>query len=291
MDSRTVLRPQKEQARRRMSGHRQSLIADPLERVLGSIPYRLQLAGGWIDQPFVSQHNPRPPGSMVVVQIQPTFRPMPRSGLAGSTRTVASKLWGGRLPNRPPADLVRELYQAENQGKIEPSGSQDMIGLVYPGINRLDYNHSFDDGIFPVHIESLNQTETTEWLETVIYLVPLEPRPNDYNPLGKKQLDPEWVASLGQSGKDCFEAIRMNDVETLGQSFNLCMKAWEKLLPHVIEHPLLDKELKTLLRAYQELYPGAMFSGCGGGYLIVASLGHVPGALKVDVRVTSEESH
>lgn len=32
------------------------------------------------------------------------------------------------------------LYEAENKGKAEPSGSQDMIGLVHPGINRLDYS-------------------------------------------------------------------------------------------------------------------------------------------------------
>ncbi len=69
----------------------------------GAIPNRLQLAGGWIDQPFVSRHNPEPPGSMVVVQIEPNFRPMDRSGIASGTRAVAMKLWRGRLPNAPAA--------------------------------------------------------------------------------------------------------------------------------------------------------------------------------------------
>src|SRR5580692_4783695 len=124
----------------------------PVAKHLGAIPNRLQLAGGWIDQPFVSRHNPRPPGSMVVVQIEPSFRPMDRSGIASGTRVVAMKLWKGKLPNRPREQLVRELYNAENQGKAEPSGSQDMIGLVYPGINRLDYDAKVHKGIFPVHI-------------------------------------------------------------------------------------------------------------------------------------------
>ena len=88
----------------------------PVAKLLGAIPNRLQLAGGWIDQPFVSQHNPKPPGSMVVVQIEPTFRPMDRSGIASGTRAVAMKLWNDRLPDRPLEDLVRELYEAENQG-------------------------------------------------------------------------------------------------------------------------------------------------------------------------------
>src|SRR5256885_15891643 len=99
----------------------------PVAKLLGAIPNRLQLAGGWIDQPFVSRHNPKAPGSMVVVQIEPNFRPMDRSGIASGTRAVAIKLWKGRLPHRPREALVQELYEAENKGKAEPSGSQDMI--------------------------------------------------------------------------------------------------------------------------------------------------------------------
>src|SRR5208282_2931323 len=96
----------------------------PVAKLLGSIPNRLQLAGGWIDQPFVSQCHPHPPGSMVVVQIEPNFRPMDRSGFATGTRAIAIEMWKGALPDRPPAQLARELYDAENQGKADPSGSQ-----------------------------------------------------------------------------------------------------------------------------------------------------------------------
>src|ERR1700722_11192111 len=105
--------------------------ASPVEKFFGAIPNRLALAGGWIDQPFVSRHNPTPPGSMVVVSLEPTFRVMDRAGCASGTRAIARKLWKNRLPNRPPADLVRHLYEAENRGKPQPSGSQDMIGLIY----------------------------------------------------------------------------------------------------------------------------------------------------------------
>ena len=257
----------------------------PLTRTLGAIPNRLQLAGGWIDQPFVSQHNPQPPGSMVVVQIEPDFRPMDRSGNASGTRAIAAQLWGGRLPPRPPEDLVRELYAAENKGKAEPSGSQDMIGLIYPGVNRLDYDFAANGGVFPTHIESLNRIRVGRWLSRVLHLLPVEPRPEGYSPLGEKHLDPKWVARLGQSGQNCFDAIRRMDVRALGTSLNLNMRCWETLLPHVVRHPLLRLDLMALLRAYQRSYPGAMYSGCGGGYLIVASDEPVPGALHVAVRV------
>jgi hypothetical protein len=258
---------------------------DPIAQVLGTIPNRLQLAGGWIDQPFVSRHNPKPPGSMVVVQINPDFRPMDRSGIASGTRAIAAKLWHGRLPHRPPAGLVRELYEAENKGKAEPSGSQDMIGLIYPGVNRLDYDHTVAGGVFPSHIESLNSDRLARWLGKVLHVLPIEPRPPGYNPLGRQNLDPKWVAKLGQSGKDCFEAIRHRDLQALGASLNLNMKCWETLLPDTVRHPLIRVDLAELLKAYQRRYAGAMYSGCGGGYLIVVSNEPVPGAFHVTVRI------
>ncbi len=61
--------------------------------IIGAIPYRMALAGGWIDQPFISKLNPSPPGSMVVVNIEPEFRFMDRAGICSSTRLIALKLW------------------------------------------------------------------------------------------------------------------------------------------------------------------------------------------------------
>ena len=263
-------------------------VLKPVAKYIGAIPNRLQLAGGWIDQPFVSRHNPKPPGSMVVVQIEPDFRPMERSGFAGGTRAVAMKLWKGKVPCRPREELVRELYAAENKGKADPSGSQDMIGLIYPGINRLDYDFNHEGGVFPIHIESCNRPAGARWLEKTLHLIPVEPRPEGYSPLGEKNLDPEWAAKLGQSGKDCFAAIVRRDARALGASLNLNMQCWEKLLPHVVRHPLIRVDLTALLKAYQRQYFGAMYSGCGGGYLIVVSEKPVPGALKVNIRTAAK---
>ncbi len=259
--------------------------ASPMEKLLGQIPNRLQLAGGWIDQPFVSKHNPKPPGSMVVVQIEPEFRPMDRSGIASGTRAIAMKLWKGKLLNRPREELVRELYKVENNGKAEPSGSQDMIGLIYPGVNRLDYDFNVEGGVFPSHIESCNSPSVARWLSRVLHLLAIEPRPEGYNPLGVKNLGPKWIARLGQSGKDCYDAIVRMDAPALGASLNLTMKCWEALLPQVVRHPLLRVDLMPILKAYQKQCLGAMYSGCGGGYLIVVSEKPVPGAFQVTIRV------
>ncbi len=256
----------------------------PLQQVIGQIPYRLALAGGWIDQPFVSRRNPSPPGSMVVVSVKPEFRFMERSGLATGTRAVATRLWKGTLPKRDPEALARELYAAENRGRSEPSGSQDMIGLIYPGINRLYYDFAANGGVFPSHVEQLDSARAVRWLERVVHLVPVGTRPPGYSPLGGKRLNPAWIARLGRTGKDCFEAIRRQDVAALGTSFNECMRCWEAILPATVRHPVIKVDLVGLLRAYQATFPGAMYSGCGGGYLYVASETPVPGAFHIRIR-------
>jgi hypothetical protein len=256
-----------------------------ISALIGKIPYRIALAGGWIDQPFVSRLNPSPPGAMVVVSVEPTFRFMDRSGIATSSREVARKLWNETLPDRNPLELVRELYASENDGKPEPSGSQDMIGLIYPGINRLDYDFRFERGLFPAHIESNNHPDVAHWLEGVIHVLPVAQRPNGYNPLADKNLDPGWIQRLGQSGKQCFDAILAKSVEGLGASMNECMKCWEALLPCTVRHPAISIDLLRILSHYQARYAGAMYSGCGGGYLYVASEEVVPGSFHIQVRL------
>jgi hypothetical protein len=253
--------------------------------VIGRIPYRMALAGGWIDQPFVSQVNPVPPGSMVVVGLEPTFRLMDRCGMGTSTRKVAMRLWGESLPRGDPAELVRTLYAEENRGQPEPSGSQDMIGLIYPGVNRLDYDFAHEGGYIPAHIESNNDPEIASWLEKVIHMVPVAQRPEGYSPLGIKNLTPGNVQSLGQTGVDCYSAILAQDLDGLGAAMNACMVFWEKLLPHVVRHPTIKIDLMAILDYYQSRYAGAMYSGCGGGYLYVVSDEPVPGGIRVKVRV------
>jgi hypothetical protein len=223
---------------------------------------------------------------MVVVAVEPQFRFMDRAGICGSTRQIALKLWNGILPESDPEQLVRQLYAAENEGKAEPSGSQDMIGLVYPGVNRLDYDFKFHGGIFPAHIESNNDPDVAHWLQKVIYVIPVSQRPQGYNPLGRKNLSPEWIARLGQSGKDCFDTIVKRDIEALGASMNECMLCWQTLLPDIVSHPTIAVDLLGLLKFYQSKYPGAMYSGCGGGYIFVASHRPVPGGFRVKIRIS-----
>ena len=267
---------------------RQSLLGRPHSNhqwisAFGSIPYRLALAGGWIDQPFMSQYNPDHFGSMVVVCIEPEFWFMDRAGICSSTRRVAERLWGSCIPDRSPDALVRELYVEENRDKAEPSGSQDMIGIIYPGINRLDYDYQHEGGVYPVHIESCLDADVIHWLESVLWILPVNQRPLGYKPLQIQHLNPEWVKGLGNCGKHCFTSICRKDLNGLGESLNENSYFSRQILPCTIVDSILPDYLPRLLGFYQENYIGATYSSCGGGYLFVVSATPVPGAFQVRV--------
>lgn len=237
-------------------------------------PYRLCLAGGWIDQPWVSGVHP---GSVVVAQIWPTMDFNDRSGLATSSRSVGIKIWGDRYPEGDYKENARILFGAENPpGKKYISGSQDHIGLLYPGISRLCYNGDY----WPEKIESAMESDTCDWLSDVIYLLPLEPRPEGYDPLKIMNLEKHLVKELGEAGGRCWEAILKKDIGELGRSMTETFLMWRKILPLTVP----DWVLAEMEEKYFPYYPGAITSGSGGGYVIVVSEKEIEGAIRIRVR-------
>ena len=237
-------------------------------------PYRLCLAGGWIDQPWVSKVYP---GSVVVAQIWPTMDFNNRSGLATSSRDFGIKIWGNRYPEGDPLENAKILFGAENPpGKEYISGSQDHLGLLMPGVNRLYYK----GGYWPEKIESCIDPDICEWLSDVIYLVPLEPRPDGYDPLKIMHLERPLIKELGEAGDLCWKSILKKDINGLGKALYTTFLSWEKILPLTVPDWLMN-EIKT---KYIPNYPGAIASGAGGGYIIVVSEEPVEGAIKVKVR-------
>lgn len=235
-------------------------------------PYRIALAGGWIDQPWVSEVCA---GSMVVASLHPTIDFHDRSGMATSSRKVAIELWGDRLPEGDPERMAKLLFGAENPpGTDYVSGSQDHIGLLVPGISRLYYAGKY----WPEKIESTRDKQTCEWLEAVLHLIPLEPRLPGYDPLVVKNLEYKWAKQLGESGELCYTSILNHDVKGLGKSLIQSLEAWQNILPKTV----LDSTLNEI--KHYSAHPGATFSGAGGGYIIVASDEEIEGATKIKIR-------
>jgi cytidyltransferase-like protein len=237
-------------------------------------PYRLCIAGGWIDQPWVSKMHP---GSVVVAQVWPTMDFNDRSGLATSSRKVGIEIWGDKYPDGDYKQNAKLLFGAENPpGKAYVSGSQDHIGLLYPGINRLYYR----GGYWPERIDSATDMDICEWLSDVIWLVSLEPRPQGYDPLKIMHLEKPLVKELGEAGNSCWDAIMKKDITLLGRSMTNTLLSWRKILPLTVPDWVLDE----MERKYFPNYPGAITSGSGGGYVMIASDKPVEGAIKIKVR-------
>lgn len=242
-------------------------------KVAGVPPYRICLAGGWMDQPFVSKFAP---GSVVVVQIEPTRTFNDRSGMATSTR----KLWERIYPTGLLADdhlgLSKLLFGWENPpGKEMVSGSQDAIGLTHPGVNRLWY----DGHYWPERIDACIDEDTCRWLERSLRLVELYERPPGYNPLVDQRMNAENVARLGAAGTLCWESILKRDIRGLGQSLTDTHDAWAEILP-LTTNAAINAELDS----YDARCHGRVTSGCGGGYIVMATEEEIPGSFGVRVR-------
>ncbi|MGM9742419.1 MAG: adenylyltransferase/cytidyltransferase family protein [Candidatus Cryptobacteroides sp.] len=107
------------------------------------IPTRLDLAGTWIDQPYVSVHHP---GWAITISLEPTFEVRDRCGLSTSTRKMIQKIWPVKLPKMDPEMLARLVFCFENNPEREDghiSGAQDSIGICVPGLVRHYYDNNF----------------------------------------------------------------------------------------------------------------------------------------------------
>ena len=247
-------------------------------------PYRLALAGGWGDHNFV---NFLESGNVVVVQIKPTVHLHDRCGICSSTRKKLIENYPNGIPKHiNKYKLATELYYSENERKVPIGGSQDAWGSIYPGFNLLHYDFRYHNGLLPEKVTSIKSKQIAKWFEQNFWIVEcVGPRPEGYNPFdGGRHATKKIVSQLAQSGLDCFSAIEDMDVKKLGSSFNLCSTAWKQMLPAIFEHPVIKVPVMKRLRYYQRKYAGAMPSGCGVGYIYVASSEPVEGGFQIQVK-------
>jgi cytidyltransferase-like protein len=237
-------------------------------------PYRVCLAGGWMDQPWVSEKHP---GSCVVAQMWPTIDFNDRSGMATSSRKVAIELWGDQYPEGDPVRNAQLLFGAENPpGSEYISGTQDHIGLLVPGVTRIDYNGKY----WPNNLANTVDPEICEWLSSVLNFAPLQPRPDGYNPILKQNLDQKIIKRLGESGNACYDAILKMDVNQLGESMKETFLAWSEMLPYTVP----DWVMEEMRANYFPKYSGAITSGSGGGYIVFPSEEEIQDTIKVKIR-------
>ena len=228
-------------------------------RQAARIPYRIDLAGGWLDQPFVSQLHP---GPVIVVGLEPSAVFAGRSGLATSTRTTAERLWGVQLPHGDPVEQAKLLFACENPpGTVEVAGSQDALGIALPGVNRLDYAGQY----WPHQITTHTNSATLRWLEEHLFLQWLGERAEAFDVLGDTHLSVASANRLALAANQCWQAVLARDAVALGATMRDSFESQLAMFPRML--------VPSVGQAISALPPAAtgykLCGAGGGGYLAV----------------------
>jgi cytidyltransferase-like protein len=239
------------------------------------IPFRLDLAGGWLDQPFVSQHYP---GPVITISIEPDYDFNDRSGMSSSTRKKAIQLWQTDIPEGDTELLAKTLFSFENPpGTKYVSGSQDSIGIVFPGVNRLDYGSG---EYWPDKITSVKEKKILEFIERHLWFITLSPRGSAYNVLSGTNISAENAKILADAANQCWEAIKQNNLQAFGEAFRKSFEAQIAMFPNMVNSYIMEQ-----IEEYKSQAFGWKLSGAGGGgYLVLVSDKPVPNALQIRIR-------
>ena len=225
------------------------------------LPTRLDLAGTWIDQPYVSCYAP---GWAITISLMPTFEIRERCGLSTSTRNQIKRIWPYQLPKMDAEMLARLVFCFENSPEREDgiiSGAQDAIGICVPGLCR----HYYDNHFWPEKIETCYDEAVLSWLEEHLVMVPMEPRHPDCNVLEGKDITEPKVKRLTCAAEECWKAIMARDLQAFAKAYKASFDAQTALFPAMIQGKVqsyIDK-----YSAMPEVLAWKMPGAGGGGYL------------------------
>ena len=247
-----------------------------LKKTESQIPVRLDLAGTWIDQPYVSCFAP---GWAITISLEPTFDIRERCGLSTSTRNMIKKIWPYQLPNMEPETLAKLVFCFENDPERSDgiiSGAQDSIGICVPGLCRHYYNNRF----WPEKIETCNDESVLSWLEAHLVMIPMEPRRPGCSVVEGKDITLPKVQALAEAANRCWAAIIVRDLQGFAAAYRDSFDAQVAMFPGMV-HPVItgsDKQsempdqvghdILSFIDAYRdEVLAWKMPGAGGGGYL------------------------
>ena len=242
------------------------------------LPYRLDLAGTWIDQPYVSKYGA---GWAITISLEPTVEFMERAGMSTSTRNAMKKIWPYNLPNYDPEKLAKLVFCFENEPEKDGhiSGAQDAIGICIPGVSR----HYYDNHYWPEKIETVYDEQVLSWLESHLCMIPMFPRPAGTSVVEGCKIDEEGVKALSTAAEQCWEAILKCDLQAFAAAFKASFEAQTTMFP-----AMLSNGVEEWIERYKDKALAWKLSGAGGGgYLALVC--EVPPVEAIRVKIRRRE--
>ena len=252
-----------------------------LKQMPSQLPTRLDLAGTWIDQPYVSCYAP---GWALTISLEPTFEIRERCGLSTSTRNTIKRVWPIQLPNMDPEMLARLVFCLENDPERSDgivSGAQDAIGICVPGLARHYYNGAF----WPEKIEYTQDPALLQWLEDHLCMIPMFPRRPGCSVVEGKDITTEKVKALAAAADDCWDAIQRQDLDGFAAAYRASFAAQVAMFPAMIQPGVQD--YIDRYSAMDGMLAWKMPGAGGGGYLalVCRDRDHFPeGAITLTIR-------
>ncbi len=239
------------------------------------LPFRLDLAGTWIDQPYVSKHYP---GWAITVSLEPVMEYEERCGMSTSTRNAMKKIWPYQLPDYDPEMTARLAFCFENEPNRQQhvSGAQDSIGICMPGLNR----HYYDKAYWPSKIESCHNERILSWLEEHVCMIRMFPRRPDTVVDKITNINEANVRALAEAAEGCWDAIMRRDLNDFAKYYMASFEAQIRMFPQMMAEGVSD-----YIEKYRDKALAWKMSGAGGGgYLALVCETLPEEALRIKIR-------
>src|SRR5262249_17507368 len=138
----------------------------------------------------------------------------------------------------------------------------------------------YEGKYWPSRIEHVGDELTLQFVEQALYLMPLGPRDEDYNPLDNRNLTAEYAKALADAALDCWQAILKHDIQGFGRSFRAAFD------PKLVISPNMVKEfVLAFINRHKHEALGWKLSGAGGGgYVIFVAEQPIKNAVRVSIR-------
>jgi galactokinase/mevalonate kinase-like predicted kinase len=158
---------------------------------------------------------------------------------------------------------ARELWNKENEGKQFVVGTEDIVGILKPGVKIFHFDSSY--WMNDSKTEHLSK-EDISWLNAVLHLVFTHKRPDDLNVLGELRVSREKARRYAESTYDILAAIKQQNIDRFAREITNNHNMLMSMMPR-----------REIEMDYAWGMGRKLCGAGGGGYVLVVDAAEIEG--------------